>query len=261
MREKRIRTQEKAEPLFDYPLDSFDPDAVFVLDLDGVPVGKLEAAAQADDKNYQRQLAIERAAKPSITPTAISPKDPLKPDLFIGHHRRMEREERRMQVQERQGLMTTALRLKTQKDQLVGSDWPDYIDRIVKIEDMRDQAELRRKRELAIHDMAVFLEKFDEYHRRVNRRDSKSKARPQKKTKPKPAKKPEPAPAPAPAPVPTYEAPKYPDLTLFFRPFVFGHMLPPKCFPPREFAPPPLLLREVESLDLVDALEKKRRKL
>lgn len=262
MREKR--RQDKPEPLFEYPPDEFDANEVFTADFEGVEREKLIKEAREEED----ELRPPKEVPPVVHAQPISRKDPLNPELFAGHHRRMEREERRMQVHERQGLMATALRLKVQREQLAGPAWIEVLHRVVRI-DSSDQAELRRKRDLAMKDMDTFLKKFDEYHRRVNRREqARPKTPSTKKSKPTISKqqaakasKSSKKKAREPYIPPTYEPPVYDKPTLFFRPFVFGEMLPPRHFPFQEFELPQLLMSEVETFDLLEQLQEKRKKL
>lgn len=268
MREKRIRGQDKSAPLFDYRLDTFNPDEPFALEFSEIPSSLISAyvsAAKRQATSFARTTKLLRAAETeTVTPQPISVDDPLNPDLFIGHHRRMEREERRMQLLERQQLMIAASKVKQQKEALERNDWKGHIEKIVRINNINDAEEVNCKRKLAIQEMTLFLEKFEENNRRTNRRDSKIEAKlgvRDKKKKTQPKRPPKAAAKPRPL-LPGYDDFKEPQKpSISIRPVAFGGMLPPRQFPPTEYCLPRLLILETNSYDLVERLRKQRQKL
>lgn len=271
MREKRLRGQDKTEPLFEYILDSLDPNEPFTLDFSGVPASAICECAGAAKQQAARLartaklISASSDEKPEQDGLQPEEDDPLHPDNFIGHHRRMERDERRMQLLERQQLIAAAAKVRSQKDQLLRPDWKSQIEKIVRINDINDAYETKRKRELAIQEMTVFLEKYDENNKRACRRDSKP-AQPKKK-KPPPKKAAPPKSARAPQPPPPKPKPAlsaYADFvgpetpTISIRPYAFGHMLPARQFPPVEFRPPSLMMTEIQSYDLIEKYKQER---
>lgn len=256
MREKRSRNQEKPEPLFDYKLDDFDFQKPLSLCYDGIDedtISALAESAKGEAEEFQAQSRLlDSPEVPYVPPLPISKADPLKPDLFVGHHRRMEREERRMQVQEKQQLTVMAAKIRAQKDVLMRPDWRGGIEKIVRIKDAANGAEVKKKRELALREMESFLTKFEEYNRRCNRREVKQASVDLKKKKHKTAPKETRAKSKTQPSEP--ELPESKDLIISIRPMAFGYMVPPRVFPPREFALPQLLITEVESYDLIDEL-------
>lgn len=265
MREKRIRGQDKSEPLFDYKLDIFSPDEPFVVDASEIPsevIAKYASGAKRQASYYARTVKLLKAPDADIPkPGNTSDADPLNPEIFIGHHRRMEREERRMQLLERQQLVLAATKVRQQIETLQRPDWRTRIDKIVKIDDDDDDEVVIRKRDLAIKEMSIFLEKFEENNKRNNRRESRSE-KPKSDNKPKKpdAKRPsKPAPKPKPMMVSYEDFLDPPKPTISIRPFAFGGMLPQRKFPPQDYQLPSFLILETESYDLMERLRKRRR--
>lgn len=166
-----------------------------------------------------------------------------------------------MQLLERQQLVIAATKVRQQIETLQRSDWKTRIDKIVKINDSDDDDTVARKRDLAIKEMTIFLEKFEENNKRNNRRESKcdhakSENKPKKPVVKQPSK---PAPKPKPLMVSYEDLLDPPKPTISIRPFAFGGMLPPRNFPPQDYHLPPLLILETESYDLMERLRKRRR--
>lgn len=269
MREKRARGQEKHEPLFDFPSDSFDAKTPFQVNHEGVSNYAISAVAESTKKKIkQAQKQIKQLNEFKTTEAVslpISNQDPMSPQIYEGHHRRMEREERRMQVQERQQLTVMASKIRSQMDMLARGDWRSSIEKIVRIQDISDTKEMVRKRDLALNEMKTFLAKFDEYHRRCNRKEEKlpngagtcTKGHFQKKSSVKSKLK-----YREEAVSNRMENSKIDDhdgIQISIRPFAFGYMVPPRKFPSEEFQLSKLLLTEVESFDLIENMRKTRK--
>lgn len=262
MREKRSRKSEQEEPIFDFCLSSLDFDEKLEVDFDGVDQSLLdEACKQARERRQLREQTFELLRKartgadeaptaPETAPSAektvqYDPSDPLAPEGFAGHHRRMERQERHMQALEKQQFIVTVGRVKVQRALLLKDEWKDSIQGVVKIDDMSDAEELDKKRGLALDEINKFLAKYAESRARAPSAESTVHKK-KKKHKPKPAAK-----------LAKPETVEEEEVILSFRPCAFGHMLPPKSFPPKEFALPALLVSEVEAYDLVDEVKEK----
>lgn len=266
MREKRTRSQEKHEPLFDFSSDGFDAKTPFQVNYEGVPDNIISSLAESTKKKAkQAQKQVKRMNEANVTGASslpISKLDPMNPQIYEGHHRRMEREERRMQVQERQQLTVMASKVRTQIEMLTRGDWRSNIERIVRIQDISDTKETVRKRDLALKEMRTFLVKFDEYNRRHNRREDKSSNGAEQSRKPhhpnKASTKSKSKISTEPATHGMEDSPsdELDGTHLSIRPFAFGYMVPPRRFPFKEFELSKLLLMEVESVDLIENMRK-----
>lgn len=252
MRERRLRSREakdSEELLFDYNLNAVDVDRQ--LAVHSAPRSLLYQAREKLEE-YSPLTIAESKKSSQVSSNGGRRKqqqqkktDPLDPSLFQGHHRRMEREERRMLSQDRLQLAIDQARVTAQKKLLLGPEWQLDILHIVRIYDPNDLNELMAKRRLALDEIDEFLRKYDVYRRKLRPQDS-DKASAERNAKKRRIQRE----ARAKAQVresPESEPPVYCEI----RPCAFGYMLPSRSFPPREFFLPPLWITEVETFRLL----------
>lgn len=258
MRERRLRSREATDlekPLFEYDLDAVDINKQLTVHSAPKPLlcraralveeHKPSAAAESEKKNK----AVENGHKKKECHE--SGQDPLDFTLFQGHHRRMEREERRMLAQDRLQLTIDQSRVLTQRKLLLGPEWRVDIPHIVRINDSDNYNAILTKRNLALEEIDEFLRKYDEYRRRLRPRDSE-KARAERNAKKRKTNS-----GKARTNIPTHGSPESepepePPVYCEIRPCAFGYMMPSSVFPPREFTIPRLWITEVETLRLLE---------
>lgn len=182
---RKLRAPKQQGELFEYDLSYFDYDAPIVL------VGTAASRANSPRRRahtpsisesttpggpkHPLRLPLPRVTNPEPMPVE-NPEDPLKPSDFIGHHRRMERNEKRMQQLDLQQLMVDAEKVTAQREALLGPHWRREVGRIVKIDNPNDIYELETKRRLALAEMGLFLDRFERFKRRERDRDREREA-------------------------------------------------------------------------------------
>lgn len=273
MREKRVKKHGQAEPLFNFD-DNFDEEQIYTFEIGELAFSDSEL--EEEDRLFKDTVAKLEAPNPP-PPTFDEPNkdDPLHYQQFVGHHSRMERQERRMQILERQQLQSTAIQLKLDKERLESVGWESKLPHIVELNDVNDDNELTLKRQLALKEINYFLLKYEELcirERKIKSKSrggsvddkdtvnskSKSKQKSNSKSKAKPKAKPKPKPKKVEEVIAEYEEP---EMLIEFRPMAFHYMLPKKLFPPKDFEISELMKTEVESYDLINELDSKKLKL
>lgn len=214
-----MRQSGDGRSLFEYNLDYYDLS---------IPIKFIGKPQKVPYTPYTGQIPSAPRQAPSQDEIDENDEDPLRPSLFRGHHRRMEKEGRRIQEIERQNLESEATVIMQQKNALMGPYWQQEIPKIVKIVKNSDVHEMKTKRRLALDEMTQFLRKFNDMEterKRRNRRES-SVSKPQPVIKKPPVKKTVRFTSP---PVP------HPKVWISFGPYAFGYSIPPISAIPREF--------------------------
>lgn len=157
----RRRPASTCEPLFDFNLDTVDIDTrIFVIQnrscLPKIQISPTTSSAK------QKEALIDTPAEPKQIETELTP-DPMPAELYLAHHRRMEREEKRMLYQDRLKLFMDANTLTVQRAQLLSPEWRQRLPGIVRIVDIDNDRECLCKRDLAIKDIDSFLERLKWY--------------------------------------------------------------------------------------------------
>ncbi|KAK9375809.1 something about silencing, SAS, complex subunit 4-domain-containing protein [Lipomyces chichibuensis] len=112
-------------------------------------------------------ISAESQARLYDTPVKIrSRSDPLCDSMFVGHHKRGEREERHYQNFERDKVMYEKLRFERQLDRLKGRDWVKAVVSMTPVKDPKCVHELITKRDKLIHELVNVLAKFESWKER-----------------------------------------------------------------------------------------------
>lgn len=93
-------------------------------------------------------------------------KDPLSEDHFVVYHRRMEREEKRMQSIERERSLGEVDRVLAQRGILTGPSWRNDIRYITRITDTDDETAIDFKRRLTLQEIEAYLQKYRDWKKR-----------------------------------------------------------------------------------------------
>lgn len=262
---RKLRAPKQKGELFEYDLNYFDYDAPLVL------VGSAAPSANSPRRRHHNgevtkkepHEALLLPLAPNRTPEALPESqdgDVLPISDFIGHHRRMERNEKRMQHLDLQQLMVDAEKVTAQREVLLAPHWRRDIYRIVKIDNTNDTSELERKRELALAEMGLFLSRFERLKRRERGRErerEKDRQRSREKSTPpiaatrkasRPKKRQSAPPNPGPNTSSSDNSPELlAPLTLRIPKRAFGYPLPPRRWRPCEFDIPQSWKRERSS--------------
>lgn len=264
---RKLRAPKQKGELFEYDLNYFDYDAPLVLVGSAAPSAKSsrrrhhngEAAKLEEPKALLLPLPVNQTPEP--LPESHSD-DVLPISDFIGHHRRMERNEKRMQHLDLQQLMVDAEKVTAQREALLSPQWRRDIQRIAKIDNVNDTYEMERKRELALAEMSLFLSRFERFKKRERDRErEKEKDRERSREKstpptalprkpPRPKKRQSAPPKPAPSSSSsstTSPEPVVQGLTLCIPKRAFGCPVPPRRWRPCEFDIPQSWKRERKS--------------
>ncbi|KAK9485305.1 something about silencing, SAS, complex subunit 4-domain-containing protein [Lipomyces starkeyi] len=112
-------------------------------------------------------ISAESKARLYDTPLKVrSRSDPLCDSMFVGHHKRREREERHYQNFERDKVMYEKLRFERQLDRLKGHDWVKAVVSMTPVADPKCVHELVTKRDKLIHELVNVLAKFESWKER-----------------------------------------------------------------------------------------------
>ncbi|KAK9359864.1 something about silencing, SAS, complex subunit 4-domain-containing protein [Lipomyces starkeyi] len=112
-------------------------------------------------------ISAKSKARLYDTPLKIrSRSDPLCDSMFVGHHKRREREERHYQNFERDKVMYEKLRFERQLDRLKGHDWVKAVVSMTPVADPKCVHELVTKRDKLIHELVNVLAKFESWKER-----------------------------------------------------------------------------------------------
>ncbi|KAK9384472.1 something about silencing, SAS, complex subunit 4-domain-containing protein [Lipomyces mesembrius] len=112
-------------------------------------------------------ISAESKVRLYDTPLKIrSRSDPLCDSMFVGQHKRREREERHYQNFERDKVMYEKLRFERQLDRLKGRDWVKAVVSMTPVADPKGVHELITKRDKLIRELVNVLAKFESWKER-----------------------------------------------------------------------------------------------
>ncbi|KAK9238483.1 something about silencing, SAS, complex subunit 4-domain-containing protein [Lipomyces kononenkoae] len=112
---------------------------------------------------------ISARSKASLYDTPVnirSRSDPLSDSVFVGLHKRREREERHYQNFERDKVMYNKLQMERQLDRLKGRDWVKAVVSMTPVTDPKCVQELITKRDKLIQELVKVLAKFESWKER-----------------------------------------------------------------------------------------------
>lgn len=119
-------------------------------------------------------LYVSPMEAPRLRPTS----DPLGDELYVPHHKRMERQERRIQMIEKEKSAVELDRFMHQREALTGPNWKKDIMHITFIKDSHDEQELEWKRKLTLADIDLYLAKYKSWKSRQRTQSSQSATTP-----------------------------------------------------------------------------------
>lgn len=149
--------------LFQFDLNYQVPDYSFPLKLDRHSEPIVSSPVVGKHRKRNGYCMIEKYESGI---DATLQQDPLNDELFGIHHRRKEREEKRMQNDEKQKNEVEVDRLERQKGQLLGPKWQSSILNLTKIVNPEDEGEMDKKRTLTLQEIDLYLNRFKEWKKK-----------------------------------------------------------------------------------------------
>ncbi|KAK9353643.1 something about silencing, SAS, complex subunit 4-domain-containing protein [Lipomyces doorenjongii] len=151
-------------PVVDYDEELQITDDLFATTQELTPERRLSPFPVSSIVN---PISAESKVQLYDTPLKIrSRSDPLCDSMFVGQHRRREREERHYQNFERDKVMYEKLRFERQLDRLKGRDWVKAVVSMTPVADPKCVHELITKRDKLIHELVNVLAKFESWKER-----------------------------------------------------------------------------------------------
>lgn len=136
------------------------------LNSSGTATSKVDANKTVETESNKNLLislynsSLEDPSRPKPT------QDPLLDELYLPRHRRMERQEKRIQMIEKEKAAVELDRFMHQKNSLTGPNWKKDILSITVINDPNDDNELKLKRDLTLADINLYLVKYKSWKTR-----------------------------------------------------------------------------------------------
>ncbi|CAN6669047.1 hypothetical protein TRVA0_041S00584 [Trichomonascus vanleenenianus] len=161
------KPQEEDPQLFQFDFNYVPPDY-------DKPLEVIREGGTATNGNglTRRKSTTARHIEPFEYPKDIQPHegpnrgDPLEDGVYVPHHRRKEREERRIQVQERDKLFLEAEKFDSQLKELQAPTWEKSLPLITAIDDVSDRNEMEVKRKLTVAEISAQLARYHDWKKR-----------------------------------------------------------------------------------------------
>uniref|UniRef100_A0A060SWK2 ARAD1A05698p n=1 Tax=Blastobotrys adeninivorans TaxID=409370 RepID=A0A060SWK2_BLAAD len=131
------------------------------------PLPAKEELIESNDTSNEMTEGIDQVTiRKSAPKMSATTRDPLPDELYIVIHRRRQREERRLQILEKDKNAMEMDRLASYLEKLHSPLWRKEIGKITYIRDMNDCAELDKMKELTIKEIEAYLERYKQWRQR-----------------------------------------------------------------------------------------------
>lgn len=131
------------------------------------PLPAKEELVESKDTNNEVSEGTDQLTKRKSAPkVSATARDPLPDELYIVIHRRRQREERRLQILEKDKNAMEMDRLASYLEKLQSPLWRKEISKITYIRDMNDSAELEKMKELTVKEIEAYLERYKQWRQR-----------------------------------------------------------------------------------------------
>jgi hypothetical protein len=122
--------------------------------------------AKALSSPNDKRVRLRRLSRDAARGWSTASSDPLDESKYMPYHRRMEREEKRIQSIERERSLEEMDRMLAQRNILRGSSWRRDIRYITKISEDDSEASIQRKRQLTLQEIDDYLRKYRSWKKR-----------------------------------------------------------------------------------------------